>query len=270
MPPIDSIVASIPYTVQTTWGFASSVLGTVVSAILTSLMTIFFAVYFSLDGNSFRDRFLELVPESYRSEIKELLSRIRRMWGSYFRGQFTLGIIIGTAIWFMGSIIGLPGAFAIGVFTGMMEVLPSLGPIIASFPAMTVALVQGSNVFEMSNFNFMILVLVLYTIIQQIEANFLIPKILGNAVELHPIVVMTAVVVGMTTGGVLGALVATPITASCKILVLYIYAKILKQEPFLDSDEPLDRLPDLKKRVKSTQRKLSRVWQHLMKQRKLE
>jgi len=233
-------------------------------------MTIFFAVYFSLDGNSFRDRFLELVPESYRSEIKELLSRIRRMWGSYFRGQFTLGIIIGTAIWFMGSIIGLPGAFAIGVFTGMMEVLPSLGPIIASFPAMTVALVQGSNVFEMSNFNFMILVLVLYTIIQQIEANFLIPKILGNAVELHPIVVMTAVVVGMTTGGVLGALVATPITASCKILVLYIYAKILKQEPFLDSDEPLDRLPDLKKRVKSTQRKLSRVWQHLMKQRKLE
>jgi predicted PurR-regulated permease PerM len=172
------------------------------------------------------------VPQLHRPEIAQLLSRLRRIWRAYFRGQLTLMLIIGLIIWMGGTALGLPGAFALAIIAGVMEIIPGLGPFLAAVPAVMVALIQGSTHLDVSHFIFALIVAGFYWGVQQIENNILVPRVLGEAVELHPLVVMVGVVVGASVGGILGALLAAPVIASTKAIVSYLYAKILDQDPF--------------------------------------
>lgn len=140
--------------------------------------------------------------------------------------------IIGLITWMGGTALGLPGAFALAIIAGAMEIIPGLGPFLAAVPAVMVALIQGSNHLDVSHFIFALIVAGFYWGVQQIENNIIVPRVLGEAVELHPLVVMVGVVVGASVGGILGALLAAPVIASTKAIVSYLYAKILDQDPF--------------------------------------
>jgi hypothetical protein len=71
-----------------------------------------------------------------------------------------------------------------------------------------------------------------YILIQTLENSIIVPRVLGGAVELHPLIVLTGVLVGATTWGILGALLAAPTIASCREIIIYLYNKILDQDPF--------------------------------------
>ncbi len=232
IPSLDTIIASIPTTLQFTWGVASNVLGTIASSFLAFMLTFVFSVYLTIDGGRFVQGFITLVPAAHRADMRELHRRIKAIWSAYFRGQFILAVVIGVMTWVVGTIIGLPGAFALAVIAGAMEILPNIGPVLAAIPALLVALVQGSLVLPVNNLTFMLVVMGAYMLIQQVENNLIVPKILGEAVELHPLFVMSGVVVGATVAGILGALIAAPTIASARVLVAYAYAKILDEDPF--------------------------------------
>ena len=232
IPSLDTVIASIPTTLQFTWGVASNVLGRIASSFLAFMLTFVFSVYLTVDGGKFVQGFISLVPAAYRSDMRELHRRIKAIWSAYFRGQFILAVVIGVMTWVVGIIIGLPGAFALAVIAGAMEILPNIGPVLAAIPALLVALVQGSTVLPTGNFTFMLIVMGAYMLIQQTENNLVVPKILGEAVELHPLFVMAGVIVGATVAGILGALIAAPTIASARVLVAYAYAKILDEDPF--------------------------------------
>lgn len=232
IPSFDTIIASIPTTLQFTWGVASNVLGTIASSLLAFMLTFVFSIYLTVDGGKFVRAFLTMTPPAYRAEMRELHRRIKSIWSAYFRGQFILAVVIGVMTWIVGTIIGLPGAFALAVIAGAMEILPNIGPVLAAIPALLVALVQGSTVLPTGNLTFLLIVMGAYMLIQQVENNLIVPKILGDAVELHPIFVMAGVVVGATVAGILGALIAAPTIASARVLIAYAYAKILDEEPF--------------------------------------
>ncbi|OQY33950.1 MAG: hypothetical protein B6243_05980 [Anaerolineaceae bacterium 4572_5.2] len=238
IPSLDTIIASIPSTVEFTWGVASNVVGRITASILAIVLTLLYSVYLTVDGDKFVRGAINLAPKTYRPEIITLYHRIKTTWGAYFRGQFTLGLIIGMVTWIGGLIIGIPGALALGVIAGVMEILPNLGPILAAIPALLVALVQGSTTLDVSNLTFMLIVGGMYILIQQLENNLIVPKVLGEAVELHPLVVMVGVVVGASVGGILGALLAAPTIAMGRTIVSYIYAKILGEDPFPPPSKP--------------------------------
>lgn len=232
IPSVDTLIASIPTTLQFTWGVASNVLGTIASSLLAFMLTFVFSIYLTVDGSRFIQAFINFAPPAYRTEMRELHRRIKAIWSAYFRGQFILAVVIGIMTWIIGTIIGLPGAFALAVIAGAMEILPNIGPVLAAIPALLVALVQGSIVLPMGNLTFMLVVMGSYMLIQQVENNLIVPKILGDAVELHPLFVMAGVIVGATAAGILGALIAAPTIASARVLVAYAYAKILNEDPF--------------------------------------
>lgn len=263
IPTLDTIIASIPSTIQFTWGVASNVLGRIAASILAFILTFVFSIYLTVDGSRFIKHFIDLAPTPYRPEFKELHRRIRAIWIAYFRGQFILAVIIGLMTWVVGLIIGLPGALALAVIAGAMEILPNLGPILAAIPALLVALVQGSNTIETSNLNFMLIVLIAYILIQQTENNLVVPKILGDAVELHPLFVMAGVVVGATTAGILGALIAAPTIASARVLIAYVYAKIIDTDPFPVTPKTAPSSPSLIKQLQSLWQKLKTRWVQL-------
>ncbi len=248
IPSLDRIVAAIPLTVEITWGVASGFLGRVFSGLFAFSLTILCSIYLCYGIEGYLKSLSNLLPTVHRPELTELGRRLRDIWNDYFRGQLNLGIIIGLLTWITGTLIGLPGAFALGVIAGVLEILPGIGPFLAAVPAVIMALVQGSDVLSVSNLTFMLIVLAQYIIIQQLENNLIVPKILGEAVELDPLVVMVGVIVGAGVGGILGALIAAPTIASWRTIILYTYAKILGEDPFPpeeDKGEPFSIIDTL-------------------------
>jgi len=154
------------------------------------------------------------------------------VWTAFFRGQVTLMIIIGVVVWIGLLILGVPGAMSLAIVAGLLEVIPNLGPVVATIPAVIVALLQGSTYLPVNNFVLALIVIGFYVLVQQLENSIIVPRVLGDAVELPALVVMSGVLVGGTTFGILGALLATPVVAMGREVLSYTYRKLQGLPPF--------------------------------------
>ena len=121
---------------------------------------------------------------------------------------------------------GCRGHLHWGSSAGILELLPNLGPILAIIPAIIIALTQGSTHFALSNGVFTLIVIGFYVAVQQIEDVVVVPRLMSRAVKLHPLVVILGFFVGALSFGILGAILATPVIASVKEIVRYLYLKI--------------------------------------------
>ncbi|MCB0173698.1 MAG: AI-2E family transporter [Anaerolineae bacterium] len=232
MPSAQTIINSLNSAVTLTYGVAANLVGTVFSAFLAFIVVIISAIYFSLDAHRFKGQFLGIIPEKYRFEAAILLDRLKKIWQAYFRGRLILMIIVGVGTWAGTSLLGVPGAFALGVIAGALELIPNLGPFIATIPGVLVALIQGSTTLDVNNFVFALIVTAFYFSLQQFENAVIIPRVIGDAVDLHPIVILVGVIVGANVAGVIGALVAAPVIASGREIIRYLYYKVLGEDPF--------------------------------------
>lgn len=240
IPSVDRIYSSIPSALELATGFASTVVGRVLWALLAFLFTLIFAIYLSYDWYRYGDTFLSWTPPAYRAEYLYLGIMIRRVWAAYFRGQLILSLIIGLVVGVGTAALGLPGAPLLGILAGLLEVLPNIGPVLAAIPAVVLALLQGSSVLSVSNLVFALIVILFYFIVQQLENNIIVPRLIGQAVDLPPILVMAGVIVGASVGGILGAFMAAPIIATGRILAQYSYSKIVGRPslPFIEESVP--------------------------------
>ena len=175
-----------------------------------SLVTILvISFYLLLDHDNIKEKLPLLFPKSLRPRVNESFQEIEVQLGAWFRGQLVLSIAVGLFTWIALSIIGLPYALPLAVMAGMLEIIPTIGPIISAIPAIIVG-------FSISPPTALI-VTGAFLLIQQIENNLLVPKIMATAVGLHPVVVILGVIIGGQMAGVLGALLSVPF-----ISVLYI------------------------------------------------
>lgn len=232
LPSFENIFTSVRSALTLTLGVASSLAGSVATGVLALILTLLYSIYFSLDANKLGPRFLRVVPEAYRPEIAILMNRLSITWRAYFRGQFILMFTVGMITLIGNTALGLPGAFSLAVMAGLLELIPNFGPFLAAVPAVMVALLQGSTYWEVNPFIFALMVMGFYVLVQQVENNFIVPRVLGGAVKLHPLMIMGGVVVGASVAGIVGALLAAPVIASGKEIMSYLYAKILSQDPF--------------------------------------
>jgi predicted PurR-regulated permease PerM len=204
----------------------------VAEIILLVIVTVLTGFYLTAQS----DKFLELVegavPIPYRRDFEELLAELDGIWSGFFRGQFILALVVGTMMTVVSTIIGLPQPVWMGLLAGLMEFLPSIGHAIWFIIALIVALVEGSTTLPISNLAFALVVLGVYLAYTQFDLNFLIPRIIGGQVHLHPLVVILGIIVGARVGGVLGVALAAPTIASLRVFIRYIYAKLLDLRPF--------------------------------------
>lgn len=242
-PSVGTILRSLGTAVTTTFSTVTSLVGAVFSNLVLFIFVFLSSIYMSLSAHTYRESFLRAVPPAYVPEVTLLLNRIGRMWAAFFRGQLTLMLVIGLMSWIGLAIMGVPGALYLGITAGLLELIPNLGPIIATIPAVIVALLQGSNFLPVSHLTMALIVIAFYVLVQQLENNLIVPRVLGGAVDLPPLVVMTGVLVGATAGGLLGALLATPVIATAREILRYIYGKMLDQDPFPSEDAPLEPQP---------------------------
>ncbi|NJN83835.1 MAG: AI-2E family transporter [Caldilineaceae bacterium] len=235
------LISTATNVVSSTAAIGVSVVGGIVQVLFTVLIVFFLSLYLTKDAPQIRTYVEGLFPSTYQSELVDLLRRMGFIWQAFFRGQLVLSLTVGTTTWLALSAVGMPGALLLGIFAGALEIIPNLGPVLAMIPAVIIALIQGSEVLSawgISNFGFALITVAIYFIIQQLENNILVPRIIGRGVNLHPIVVICGVAVGFNVAGVLGALLAAPVIASLRVLGSYVHAKLLDYEPFIGQSLP--------------------------------
>lgn len=175
---------------------------------------------------------MEQIPADYQEDARRLAQEITQIWEGFLRGQIALGFAIGLVTWVILVILGMPNAGGLALLAGVMELLPTIGPAISGTIGTMVALFQGSTWLPVNHLTFAIIVGAVYAIIGQAENIYFIPRLVGGRVKLHPAVAFISVIAGTVVFGALGILLATPMVATLRTLLVYTYRKLLDQEPF--------------------------------------
>ncbi len=202
--------------------------GNIVGAIFGYILLPVWAFYLLKDRLQLTKAFDRSLPPAWRPDVWATIRLVERVFGQWIRGQILLGVTVGIAtfagLMLLNQFNPIFGQYAVllSVIAGVLELLPIIGPIIAAVPAVLLAATAGIEP--------VIAALVLYTLIQQIENNVLVPKIQGDATELHPAAVMFALVIGGALAGLLGAILALPVTAALRDMVRYLFRRTGPQD----------------------------------------
>jgi len=261
MPAVSTILQSLQSALTTTFGAAARLIGNLFSVIILIIFIFLASMYMSLEAHTYRQNLLDLVPSAYQGEMDQLFTRIGHTWNAFFRGQITLMIIIGLLSWVGLTILGVPGAISLAIVAGVLEIIPNLGPVIATIPAVIVALLQGSTYLDISPAWLALLVAAFYLLLQQLENSIIVPRVLGDAVGLSPLVVMTGVLVGTVAAGILGALLATPVIATGYEILRYVYAKMNDADPFPPASITPPPVP-IRQLIAGYAQRIQYWWQH--------
>jgi predicted PurR-regulated permease PerM len=201
-------------------GAASSVFGVVLVLVMS--------FYLLVDAESLSRGIDGLVPADYHEEWQRIKTEFGNIWSSFLRGQVVLAIIIGTVVTITMMVLGVPNALFLGLLAGILEVVPNVGPILAMIPAVLIALIQGSNFWAIDNTIFAIIVIVAYTVIQQLENHIIVPKVIGESVNLPPVAILIGALAGANLAGVLGIFLAAPVLATSRVVGEFGIRKLLE------------------------------------------
>jgi len=211
------------------------------------------AYYLMTDWDRLRAAVIQLAPRSERADLNQLYRHIREVWMSYLRGQIRLIVVLAVLYSIAWFAIGLPGAFALGMLAGLLNLLPEIGPLIVAVIATIVAFLEGSGYIPVSNLWFAAITLGVYLVINNFKTIWLQPRILGQSVFLHEGVVFVAIIASIVLQGVLGVLIVVPLLAAVVELGRYIRRRLLGLPPFAAEDPafPLDPQPAVPLAVES-------------------
>lgn len=225
-PILQSLVTSIRPLLSQTGLILASVAGATASTIGLVVIAMVIGFYLLLEAGSWGGRFITLVPPAYRSDFQTLMDQTGLVWQAFLRGQLILGLAVGLMVTVVLSALGLRFSLVLGLIAGLLEFVPMFGPAIAGAAAVVVALIQGvDNWWGLAPIGFAVVVLVAFIIIQQVENNILVPRIIGLTLNLHPLTVLLGILAGAILAGVLGVLLAAPTLATLRLWLGYVYRK---------------------------------------------
>jgi predicted PurR-regulated permease PerM len=187
-------------------GFLLRFLGNVVSAITVLVLSF----YMLLESAALKRGFLLLFPPSAQGRVEEVLARIGEKFSSWLRGQLLLAAIIFVMDAVGLALLGMPYPVLLGAIAGITELIPVIGPVLGAIPGVLIALFQPLWR--------LLAVIALYTAVQQIEGNFLVPRVMRRAVGLSPILTILALLIGARLAGILGAFLAIPVAAALQVI----------------------------------------------------
>lgn len=189
---------------------ALALTSTVFGGIFSILAVLVISFYLLVSKERLHNSIVSFSPKRSQEKIRSVIIQIENNLGAWVRGQILLSFAIGFATWTALMVLGLPFALPLAVLAGILEIVPTIGPIISSVPAIIVALSISPAT--------ALLVIAIYLVIQALENNILVPKIMQNAVGLNPIIIIVGIMIGSNLLGVLGALLAVPFISTLVIL----------------------------------------------------
>ena len=204
---------------ESTFGSLSTAIAVIVGFLVVPVW-IFYALR---DRHSFERNFSAALPDGVRPDVLSAVRIADQLIGRYLRGQLLLGLLVGIAVFIGLTLLRVDLAIALAIFAGISELIPIIGPWIGVLPAVViVAATEPDKI---------IWVLLLYLGVQQVENNFLVPRVQGHAVNLHPAVIIVLLAVAGTVFGFLGLLLVVPVTALLRELFWYADHRLSGESP---------------------------------------
>ncbi len=177
-------------------------------SVITIIVVSFYLLWYH---DSFKQTLAGMFHERQRERILTILQKIEDKLGAWLRGQILLCLAIGIMSWIALSLLGVRFALPLALMAGILEALPTLGPILSAVPAVVVALTQSPAL--------ALIVIAAFLVIQALENHILVPNIMQRAVGLNPLIVIVAITIGANLLGFAGALLAIPFVSF--VMVLY-------------------------------------------------
>jgi len=196
------------------------VLYSLLSKIFIVVFAPIMAFYILKDWEQIKMAFAMLLPPVLRRELAVVVEQIDNVIIEFSKGYLMIAVLIGLAVGTAAALIGVKYALIIGIIAGLGELIPYFGPILGGIPAIGLALSQS--------FSAALYMTVAIIVIQQIECNIITPKLIGERVGMHPLLMVFALLAGGKLMGIWGMLIAVPLAASLKIIGYYLYLKIIE------------------------------------------
>ena len=208
----------------------------IVLGIFNWFVVVLYVVFIMIDYERLLSGFKRLVPPKYRSNTFRILSDVKRSMNHYFRGQALVAFIVGILFCIGFSIIGLPMAIVLGLFIGLLNMVPYLQLIslVPVTPLCLVMSVDGTTDF----WGIWLSAMAVYVVVQCIQDFFLTPKIMGKAMGLNPAVILLSLSVWGTLLGFIGLIIALPLTT---LLLAYYDVYITSREDRISDNKKLAR-----------------------------
>ena len=194
---------------------------------------LFVAVYLLLDARKVKAAYLKVAPKRYRRDARELWDAFGVSLSRYLGGLVLVILIQGVLAFLALKILGVPYAILLGAWVSITAIIPYLGPFLGGIPAVLVALIFDSPTTA-------VLTVVAYGLIQQFEGNLLTPRIQGDALQVHPILVLLAVIGGAQLAGLVGVIFAVPALAVLRVFFDFFRVRLRTQPA--SEPRPEDRL----------------------------
>ena len=241
----------------------------VFSAALVFVLGPILAFYLIVDLPKIKRGLRAAIPSRRRAEYEALTEKIGRAIGGFFRGQLLVALFVGLASGLALWIVGLPFWAVVGLVAGLFNLIPLIGPFIGAIVAMLIALTTDSGAGGLLNLEpgwpLAIGSAVALLIVQQIDNHIMSPNIVARTVNLHPVTVMLGLLAGGTLLGLWGMLLAVPVLATVKIMLLHAWDTRVQWPPAEPgaagvrppgaSTSPVDRLERAKRPVRQTERR---------------
>ena len=201
-------------------------IGAVFNALTTFLIIFIFTAFVLLDLPKIQRNLANILPIQWKDEASKLMRAINRDLGGTIRGQLLICLVNGVLTTIGLLVLHIKYAFTIGIIAGVFSIIPVFGAVISSIPALIISLTQSWVV--------ALEVLGVIIAIHLIEANVLNPKIMGHTVELHPSIIIFALIVGEHFFGIAGLLLSVPVAAMIRSVVSHFYCKFF----YLETEKP--------------------------------
>ncbi len=168
-----------------------------------------------------------MLPDKQADVIGDLLVKMSDTIAKYISGQVIECLFVGTFSAIGYGLVGIPYALLIGMFAGITNIIPYLGPYIGLVPAIFIALSMS--------FKEVILVIVVCVVVQQIDGNLVYPNVIGKTLDIHPLTIIMILLAAGNIAGLLGMILAIPLYAVSKVVVTYVYDIIKLQNSDTDA-----------------------------------
>lgn len=221
---------STPQIISATQNLLSSTASLLATILIIPLITL----YLLLDGERLRNSFIVSFPERNRQTIDRVMSAISRALGNYIYSRLVLGLFVGVMTTIILGLFGIKFALLLGLLAFFGEFIPVIGPWLAYLPTALIVMTGEPT----TAFITLLVVSLFYLVVQMIENYIIVPKLMADTMDMHPLTVILAIMIGGTLGGIPGLFVSIPVAAMIKVLLKIFYFRTA--EPGIEVPEELE------------------------------
>jgi predicted PurR-regulated permease PerM len=235
--------------VEPALGQIGSFVGSLATGAATTIGWIIFIIivsyFFLFESGGLRDRIIQVNIPIYAEDVRRMGEKLGGIWNAFLRGQFIIFFLTTLVYVIFLGILGVRYALVLAIITGFANFIPYIGPAINWVVLGLVTYFQPSNVFGLSSFAYMALVIVVAILIDQVFNNLINPRVMANALKVHPAFVLITALLAANLIGVIGVIIAAPLLATIQLGGGYLVRKMLDRDPWPPEEQTTQPPPPL-------------------------